>query len=175
MKTTSIEQSTHFNSVIAHMQRPLQDMVDTGIFLEPEYFEAGVPAVTIRKIARRICRDLGRPFVSVEHVHEYWRTIRGANGVYIGSERNPDRPWLYAYIMIPKQKRTMPLATPLLLAAPEDAPRRYANRLDGEIVRHVEYKSKWAFCIYSQDFLEEYLKTVRNDPDMRKVLGLAPK
>ena len=166
--------SNHLAEVTRHFQEPIERMLETGIFIEPMYMIGGVPGVTIRKVARRVCGEFKRPFIWMEEYREYWTNVCDSNGNYLGNHRNPNPPWLYSFISIPKQKRTFPIASPLLLATSgQDSVRRWSN-LTPHPVEQVEFATKWAFRISSRTFLDEYLQTVFTDPDIRRAIGVDP-
>lgn len=162
--------SNHLAEVTRHFQEPIERMIETGIFIEPMYMIGGVPGVTIRKVARRVCGELKRPFIYMEEIRDYWMTTPGHSMV-----RNPNPPWLYTFISIPKQKRTFPIASPLLLATSgQDSVRRWSKSTPHP-VEQVEFATKWAFRISDRAFLDEYLQTVFTDPDIRRAIGVDPK
>jgi hypothetical protein len=164
---TTIPHSAHLAIVLEHFQKPINDMLEIGIYREPHSIPGGIPAVTNRKIARRICGELRRPFILLEDQMGWWMQVDGR------WERNPDPQWVRSILVFPKQKRLMPLVSSLLMAAPEYVRQKdYAGTAP---LFRTSHKSKWGFVFNDRALLDEYLAAVRTDPDMRKVFGLEAK
>jgi hypothetical protein len=162
--TTTVNiHSDYFGTVLEHFQKPLEFMVETGIYREPQSIEGGVPVVTITKIARRLCGEMRRPFIRLSERYDHW--IRDEQYKWT---RNPDPKWEGALIVFPVQKRVMPLVTPLLMVSKE-----YTGGAIDPIdpVIRTSHRSRWGFVFKDRAFFDEYLETVQNDPDMRKVFA----
>jgi hypothetical protein len=162
-------------SVLEEQKRILDEVADgiitKGYYRVPEllvehenedwrerYKRVIIPAMTVRKFARRVCKEHKRPFIMVDRWAD-WR--RGPDGNY---KRFCEGVWLE----IPKRRYLMPIVNCLRLAAVEDV------NTDG-VYWNRNCKSVWWFGIRDQAFAREYLSFFETREEFRKAVKLPPK
>lgn len=158
-----MEHPTALQLALRSVEKPIMDFIQTGLFNDdwsalPEEARIARACVSIaqtRRIARRVAKELKRPFiVSSEFIsRNYWC---GAARRWLES----DEPrWRSAYIEMPKRKYLMPMVTPLLLVAD-------ANNAPVVRYQRGENSSLWRFEFKNRDFWLEY-RAALDRPEMR--------
>jgi hypothetical protein len=151
------------------VEEPILNFIKTGLFDDnwyslPEEIRASrtsVALVQTRRIARKVAKELKRPFIIASEViaANYWDANQRR---WITS---PTLQWRSAYIEIPKRKYLMPLVTPLFLID------RTANSPVSNSRR--QESSLWTFNITDRDFWLEY-RAALDRPEMRAARKLPP-
>jgi hypothetical protein len=151
------------------VEEPVLKFIETGLFDDnwfslPEEMrasKASVALVQTRRIARKVAKELKRPFILASEVvaTNYWDPMQRR---WVTNTR-PE--WRHAYMEIPKRKYLIPIASPLLLVAGA------ANSPVGNMSR--DNSSIWRFTIQDRGFWNEY-RAALDRPEMREARKLPP-
>jgi hypothetical protein len=154
-------------AVFAHIQKPIDDMLETGLFLEPQYEGGMVTAPQIRKVARDVAKEMKRPFIQGGEQFSTGTHIQdAANGRYKW-QRYPKPLWSKAYITIPKRKYLSVLINPLELGAIAE---RNATVTTKIMSRHDA--TYWHYDIMDREIWNDYYTALQTNPAFRKAMKL---
>lgn len=164
MPNTKIHQIAldEVNSTIA-------EFLETGFFRETNWLERKergevIPEITLRKIARGVAKELGRPFslwTNCLDTHEWqgrW-VLRPTPVAYGG------------YVSVPKKKGLEVVVAPLLLVAVSGERYTRAGKTPPDVVIH-EMVSRWSIRVNKEDLWQAYKQYVRDTPEVRAALKL---
>lgn len=170
-----------YQRTIASVELPLKHFIETG-FWDPYSCgrydqDADIGDSIVRRTCRNVARELKRPFIQCFAVVRYAVRVGTGEKSQYGHDLYetvdlPEPQFEYGFVMIPKQKRLAPLATPLLLM-----PDVYSTRVSGVsyIPAHSMHSATlWRARIYNQDLWNDYYNFVLNDPECRKARKLTP-
>jgi hypothetical protein len=143
----------------AQLNDPIVHMLKTGFFIEPDWVrgETLLTAFKIRPVARKVAKEMKRPFIFVSG-----RSVCSGSGKW---EKVGYR------LQFPKRAYLEPVVAPLLLCAKEIT-HRYNAVYDSTVSRDPNATTFWDFMINDLEFYRQYTETVQSDPDMRKALRL---
>lgn len=188
MKTSTPTQSKVLSAAIDSVRVPIENFIRTGIFSgiydrtlvsrDISHSDGCVAGGQVQRIARYTAKELKRPFIIMEPV------VRGftwslANGRWRKEIHDPR--FSHVFVRIPKRKYLMPIAAPLLLAAPEPvthhrtAIQRVTDPHHDEkfpVIQRAE-RTNWVFNICSEEFWHDYRAALER-PEMRAARKLPP-
>ena len=152
-----LRESKVANSVISEILDPIKKQLETGIFFYPNYTAEGlVRLIHIRKYARAVAKEYGRPFVQAGYRVEQYkysalhrRYLRREEPLIVGG-------WL----QVPKRQYLMPLVAPLLLAA-DDKPTALEKGIG-----MANYRSMWKFYFHDGDVFEAFIQSALSSPEI---------
>lgn len=178
-------ESQVLNDALASVYLPVQRFLETGFYRGPfcdeeipehlRTWERMISDTQTRRICRAVAREQKRPFIQL---YESWSKTEMAatdekneygNPIY-KYQTLPEPRFNYVAVVVPKRKYTMPLVTPLLLVAPDQADWRPGTR---PLVSSFRMHSYWKFQIYDLDFWREY-SAAFDRPEMRAARRLPP-
>lgn len=155
-------------SATASLLEPVNGWYRTGIFIEKYYGEDSIPQVTVRKLARRIAKDLKRPFITAHKIMKY-RVWNIQSGKW---ESLDEAEFSHYWIQFPKRKYLAPIYTPFLLVVADDRPAyRWGTPKKGSVGK-LETPSLLSFSIANEQLWDEWYAAITTDPDMRKAMKL---
>ncbi len=149
-----------FTRAVDSVRIPLEHFLKTG-FWDPTSLEDWQPADMSYSQTRRACRqmakELKRPFI---RCHDRYSNYRfDAN---VGWVRLDTSEWECGYVEMPKRKKYMPLAAPLLLAA------------NSKSVQDRSGTTLWEFQVHDRQLWDDFYPYLLNDPVCRAARGLPP-
>ena len=157
------------SAAFAFIQKPIDDMIATGLFHEPKSEDGMITGPQIRKVARDVAKEMKRPFVQGGEYFSNGTHVRDADGKF--QWRAYDTPqWSKAYIIVPRRAYLCPLIAPLELSAVSVY--RIGNTPATIISRHGH--TYWQFDIMSREIWTDYYEALQTRPEMRKALRLPP-
>jgi hypothetical protein len=156
------------SAVFAFIQKPIDDMIATGLFHEPVWEDQMISTVQIRKVARDVAKELKRPFIQGGEYFSHGTHKRDADGKYEWTAYSTPQ-WSKAYITVPKRGYLCPIITPLELSAVSVYRSTGSNHI---ISRHGS--TYWQFDIMSREIWTDYYQALQTRPEMRKALKLPP-
>lgn len=157
------------SAVFAFIQKPIDDMIATGLFHEPAWEDQMVSTVQIRKVARDVAKELKRPFVQGGEYFSNGTHKRDADGKYEWIAYDTPQ-WSKAYITIPKRAYLCPLIAPLELSAVS----HYKVGSIPSIIISRHASTYWHYDIMSHEIWTDYYEALQTRPEMRKALKLPP-
>ena len=172
-----------YKKVVRELTRITKEVMETGIYLQTNtreeyddlcsvpYWKRAQQLILLhegpeRKYVRQIVRELKRPFIHVTSTHyrEYAHKIP-----------YDDRDWAWrGTISFPRQRRTRPLASALLLIAAE-RPHRWGRSSPAAAVNFYAMLRCWSFHFHGEEGkqqLDNWLHQCKTNPEFRKALGL---
>lgn len=154
MELTAIQALEKSKSILDDITDKL---LNKGYYMPPNYSDWGmtwrdeiIPEVTLRKFARRVAKEAGRPFVQVYRQYRYRQ------------RQNETDPWVSEEcgirIELPKRKYLAPIVNPLMLAG----------------FNPGYYKGLWSIAVDDTEFAKQYLSYFETREEFRKALKLPP-
>jgi hypothetical protein len=161
-----------YQRALDSLQVPIKHFMETGFWNEnalPRWEAPDISYPQVRRIARQIAKEAGRPFITATETIERTRwtadTSRpdGHGGYYMKRVKLDEPRWARAYISMPKRKFLLPLVSPLLLAASNEG---------GSPIYDRSGATLWEFTINDHSFWVGYYDFILTDPDCRKARKL---
>lgn len=151
------------DTAIAEFTRPIEEFLETGLFVAPIWTPDSIPFSQVRRFARAVAKEQKRPFIEVDIQYKGHRWISARQPI----DRS-DEVWHAGIITIPKLRYLQLLHTPLRLAA--------SNPSGAPIVRLTKsFNSAFErYAVRDKPLWDEYLHALRTRPEMRAALRLPP-
>lgn len=161
--------SQHLTRTLEFLQKPIDAMLATGLFEEPNWKDAPISPIQIRKVARTVAREQKRPFILGGESFANGSHSRGANNEWVYTKYDAPK-WEHAYLTVPKKQYLMPLVSPLTLASVDEF--EAYGKAPVPPVTHRHGKTYWSFKINDRTFWNEYLQALTTRPEMRQAMKL---
>lgn len=155
------------SAVFAFIQKPIDAMLETGLFDEPQWDDGMVSTVQIRKVARDVAKEMKRPFIQGGVHFSTGTHFRDPSTNKYEWRPYPKPVWSKAYITIPRRKYLSVISTPLELGAIVDRKATVGTKI---MSRHGA--TYWHYDIMDQEIWNDYYTALQTNPAFRKAMKL---